>query len=423
MEVTCCSGYGRSVSQLSNPTTPLERSIAVDPRVLVLLLSGNVLFAAGLVVHAFLYNFYLRELELPPTVMGHQVAAMTLGGLIALFPAGLFIDRRGTRFVLLWGVVVTVVGLTLTALARSRMPILGAAFVIGAGAASCRVSWGPAIMRLTNVDNRSRVFAWNVALLIGSSAAWTFAIGWMRDRLPGALGLTATQLALVAGASVSALAALCYAPLPSTSRVQPAEAASLAPPSDGGIRAIIPVIAFWMLAAALVLPFFNIYFTDRFQLRVAQVGGIFAATQIVTAASLLAAGELARRVGARRMLFSWIALLTPALLVLAFDIPLWAAVAAYVAQGVVAPATNPLIDQLLLERAPADRQGIVASWRNAAAEAAGAVGASVGGWILTVSSFATLLQLAALVAAVAASMLVVAFRRVQHGMRVDAAPV
>lgn len=389
----------------------------------MLLLCGNVLFAAGLIVHAFLFNFYLREQQLPAMVMGHQVAAMTLGGLVALVPAGMAIDRWGTRPTLLAGVTAAVAGLVLTALAHDRLAILASAFVIGVGAASCRVSWGPAIMRLTDPDHRARAFAWNVALLIGSGAAWTFAAGWIRDRLPGQLGFSATQIALLAGAAVTALAAACYAGLPSARPSAHASRRALAPPTEGGIRALVPLVAFWMLAPALVLPFFNLYFTDRFSLRVADVGALFAGAHIVTAIALLGAGELARRHGPRAMLFAWMTLMTPTLLLLSLGLPLWAAIAVYVAHGIVAPATNPLIDQLLLERAPPEQQGIVASWRNAAAEGAGAVGASTGGWLLDTTSFAGLLQAAAVVAVLAAAMLFAVLRRTGPRLRADAATI
>jgi len=125
---------------------------------------------------------------------------------------------------------------------------------------------------------------------------------------------------------------------------------------------------------------------------------------------LIGAAELAARRGPRRMLFTWMALLTPALVALSLGLPFWAAATLYVIQGIVAPATNPLIDQLLLERAPRERHGIVASWRNAAAEAAGAAGASTGGWVLQTTSFTSLLQLASVVAAASSLLLYGALR-------------
>src|SRR5579872_2356959 len=119
-----------------------------EGRGLARLLVGNVCLASGLIVHAFSFNFYLRGLGYTATVMGHQVTAMTVGGLIALLPAGAVIDRHGTRPALLGGVTLTVIGLVVSALVQHPWSIELAAVVLGLGGATCRVSWGPAIMRV-----------------------------------------------------------------------------------------------------------------------------------------------------------------------------------------------------------------------------------------------------------------------------------
>lgn len=427
-----CAGYSCAVNTGNKDAEGDVRTHA-DMRAgdwqLAILLVGNVLFAAGLFVHAFLFNFYLRELKLPPSAMGHQVAAMTLGGLVALLPAGMTIDRLGARSAMLAGVCLAFVGLVLTAVLRDPAMIYAGAFIIGLGGASCRVSWGPAIMRLTTAATRSRAFTWNAALMIASGAGWVYLSGALPDlstHIAIGTALSGTQAALVLGAAVTASAALCYGALrfPAEQEgiaVQPARDTPLrrrAPRSVAlpiELRWVILTVAFWMLAAALVLPFFNIYFTDRFTMRVSSVGALFASVKVATALLLLGAAELARRWGPRRMLSMWMTLAAPALLGLALADSLPLAMALYVVQGFVAPATNPLIDQLLLERARPERHGMVAGWRNAAAEGSGALGASVGGRVLEVASYTALFVVAASIAAASALLLGAALRRGERG--------
>src|ERR1051325_3489714 len=81
----------------------------------VLLMPGNVLFAPGLIFHAFLYNFYLEALNLSAVVMGHAAAALTGGGLVMLLPAGVLADRLGPRAALSAAAMVLAVGLALGA--------------------------------------------------------------------------------------------------------------------------------------------------------------------------------------------------------------------------------------------------------------------------------------------------------------------
>ncbi len=340
--------------------------------------------------------------------MGHQVAAMTIGGLCALLPAGVIIDRVGLRAALLGGVVMTTVGLVFTAIMRSPTGIYVAAFGIGLGGATCRVAWGPAIMRLTTPASRPRAFTWNVAILIATGSVWTFLAAEMPSwgRLAQSSGFSATQLVLLAGAAVTLAAVPCYGVLRLPESAAPAVRFTL---SGLGLpqasTALVALIAFWMLAAALVLPFFNVYFVDRFALPVSRVGAVFAVAQVVSAAVLLGAAELARRWGPKAMLVAWIVLSAPLLVWLSLTEVLSVAIGLYFVQGIIGPATNPLIDQVLLERAPRERHGIVAGWRNAAAEGAGAVGASGGGKLLDVGSFQLLFLTAGAVAAGSALLL------------------
>jgi MFS family permease len=343
------------------------------------------------------------------------VAAMTLGGLCAFLPAGVGIDRFGLRPTLLSGVAAAFAGLTLTAVLRDPLLIYPSAALIGFGAATCRVAWAPAIVRLASGALRARALTWNVALLIASGSLWIYLAG----RLPGAVerwSLSAalpaggTQLVLLASAGVTALAALCYSAMPRAPAAGATQrAGAIAIPRDIGV--LVLLVGFWMLAAALVLPFFNVYVADRFALPMRDVGAIFAIVKLVSAVVLVGAGELAARFGAGRMLLVWTMLMAPALAWLSVTGTLSIAVALYFAYGIVAPATNPLIDQLLLERVSRERHGVVAGWRNAAAEGAGAAGASTGGRVLEGGSYSSLFLFAAMIALTTAAALNVALLR------------
>lgn len=63
------------------------------------------------------------------------------------------------------------------------------------------------------------------------------------------------------------------------------------------------------------------------------------------------------------------------------------ATAFYLIQAFVLPAIYPLVDQIVLERVPAGRQGAVSSWRNVATEGSGLIGASAGGYLLATGNF------------------------------------
>lgn len=385
-----------------------EEEAATDPADagwagLGLFFAANVLFAAGLYSHAFLYNFYLEALAHPESVMGLAAAALTAGGLAALFPSGVAVDRLGPRPTFLLAAGLALSGLAAGAFVVSPAGIYAVAFVAGAGAAAWRVSMGPIMMRLASPSRRARAFTWNVALLVASGAVWTAAAGalpaWL-ERVFGWSGLGGIRGALLLGAIGTAVSAAVFLLVPAAGRRQPAKGDPPRVEGLAGLRIpaavaiLVAVVALWMLGSALVLPFFNLYFLRVHELSVARIGGIFAVANVLTAVTLFGAGFLASRLGPRRALLAWTLVFPAALWLLAGTSWLPLALGAYLIQGMVPPATNPLIDQILLEEVPSERHGAVSSWRNAATEGGGLVGASTGGWLLQNASFPVLFVVA-----------------------------
>jgi MFS family permease len=385
---------------------------------LVLFLISNVLFGAGLFAHAFLYNFYLGALGHGTATMGAAAAAMTAGGLVALAPAGLLADRCGAARVYQLGSIIGAIGLVTGAAVAQPAALLFAAFIAGAGTACWRVAMGPLIMRLADGPGRARIFSFNVALLVGSGAAWTAGAGALPLMLQNAFAvdnLTAIRICLAAGGLLTLTAAL----LVSRVRVIASTAAPLTTTGswrsavpEAGILVTIAAVVVWMCASGLVIPFMNVYFAREHQLPVARIGFIFAIAQAATAAVIAASGLLAARYGARRVLLIWMLLFAPALWALGIVSLLPLAIGLYFVQGLVAPATNPLIDQILLDAVPTGRHGIVSSWRNAATELSGFLAALLGGLLLERGSFSTFFHWAALLALAGALAVYVCMRYV-----------
>jgi MFS family permease len=380
--------------------------------------AANVLFGSGLFAHGFLYNFYLAELNAGPAAMGAAAAALTAGGLAALAPAGVLVDRTGPKRAYVLAAVVAAAGLMAGAFAESLAALYTAAFVAGAGTAAWRVAMGPATLALASGPTQARAFSWNVGLLLASGAVWT----WGAGAVPGLLGggMTGVRAALAIGAAGTLLGGVVFATVRLPARADaPSSAAAPSPPRVHGIAASLAVpapvlarvalVALWMTAAALVIPFFNLYFQREHGLPISRIGGLMAAAQAVSAVAVFASGSLAARLGPARVLLGWVLLFAPAVWGLAGVAVLGPAIALYLVQGFAAPATHPLVDQLLLRGAPEDRRGAVSSWRNAATEGSGFAGAALGGVLLERTSFAVLFGVAGALGLVAGGALAAAF--------------
>ncbi len=370
---------------------------------LVPVFASNILFAAGLFAHAFLYNFYLDAAGHGPGVMGDAAAALTAGGLTALVPAAFLVDRAGPRAGYLVAATLAAVGLALGAIVTGRTAVLAAAFLAGTGTATWRVSMAPLLIGLTTGPLRARAMSWNVGLLVASGAAWTALSGGGPAWLAGAFGMgesAAIRVVLLVGAVGTLLAAAAILAVPRVSFAPVTGSPETRERRGIPLTLVIAVVlvALWMTGSGLVLPFFNIFFERAHDLSVGRIGLVLASSQALTAVALLGGAEVAARFGPRRALVVWMLIFPPALWLLAIADAFPLALGLFLVQGIVPAATNPLIDQVLLERAPAGREGAVSSARNAATETSGLVGASIGGRLIEIGSFGTLFATAGAVA-------------------------
>lgn len=380
-----------------------------------MLMGANVGAATGLFVHAFLYNFYLSGLGHGPVAMGWAQASLAAGGLVGLLPAGRLVDRIGARDTALVGTLLLGLGLAIGAFTESIVPVCLAAAMAGGGTAAWRVASGPLMLQLVPPEERALWFSRNVAALLTTGGVSMLAAGALAARVSTRFALTpvvAQRVVLVAAALSAIAGAAAYLLLPrdrpahsrDASRGTSRDTARVASRGIPETRLAVGVaaIALWMTAAAIVSPFFNLYFRDVHRLDVSRIGLLFGASHLATAAIIAVAAEGAARWGAVRMLAGWMLPLAPVLLALATGPGIAVGVALYLVQGLVAPATNPLIDVIVLDAAPSARRGVVASWRNTATELSGTVGPAVGGMVLASRGFGGLFSAAATVALIGA---------------------
>ena len=232
--------------------------------------------------------------------------------------------------------------------------------------------------------------------------------------------MTGVRAALAIGAAGTLLGGVVFATLrlPARAEAPPSTKTTSAPRVRGIVQSLavpapvlarVALVGLWMTAAALVIPFFNLYFQQVHRLPLSRIGGLMAAAQAVSAVVVFASGSIAARLGPARVLLGWVLLFGPAVWGMAGVAVLGPAVALYLVQGFAAPATHPLVDQLLLRGAPEDRRGAVSSWRNAATEGSGFAGAALGGVLLERTSFAVLFGVAGALGLVAGGALAAAF--------------
>jgi MFS family permease len=159
-----------------------------------LYLINNALGDVTVGIILVLYNLYLTASGYRADFIGLVLFMGTLGAGLAIFPAGLCIDRFGGKAILIWSSVLIGLAGTGQMLLRQPVPLLISAFLAGIGAAFMLVVNAPFLIANSAPAERSLLFSLNIVvalvttvlgeLLGGFLPIWLRAWPWAMATLP-----------------------------------------------------------------------------------------------------------------------------------------------------------------------------------------------------------------------------------------------
>ncbi len=183
----------RRLFNLRRPTLPLTGERGRILAWICLLIAVNQLGFGSIVP---VVPLYARDFGVSQTAVGLTIAVYGLARFLVNVPAGRLADRRGRRWTLALGGLVTTLGSALCAVAPTYPIFLAARFVNGAGAAMVLTGGQVVLADITGPANRGRVMSVYQGVFL-------FAVG--AGPLPG--GLVAAHLGLRAPFVVNAILA------------------------------------------------------------------------------------------------------------------------------------------------------------------------------------------------------------------------
>ncbi|MDQ6643537.1 MAG: MFS transporter [Chloroflexota bacterium] len=292
-----------------------------------LYLINNALSGVTTGILLVLYNLYLFSLGYGADFIGVVLFVGTIGAGVAIFPAGICIDRFGGKTVLIWSNLLIGFAGVGQILFRQPLPLLVSAFVAGIGAACTIVVNAPFLSMNSTPGERSHLFSLNIALGLvttvvgniigGMLPEWFHSISWFMAPLPPWLRLLLAnqpdprsyQLSLLFAGAI-ALPSLIplfmlkekrHPTLPNSGLTLPRFDTNLLL----SIRSIVVSPIFFLIlvqvmigaGAGLFIPYFNIYFVQGLKASPALFGLLSGGATAVTALLTLMAPWLARRVG------------------------------------------------------------------------------------------------------------------------------
>lgn len=407
-----------------------------------LYLISNTIQAVSAGAIGVIYTLFLNDLGYGLTFIGVALFIATAGGALAILPASALTRRLGWRAMLLWSDAIGGVAIFFQLVAPTRAIIVMTSLGIGASVAIFLVLNGPFLAASSRPDQRNAIFGLNNALGFLAAVSGALLGGWLPLWLlsadhPGAPSGPLAALAPALAAARPLLLANAHArvyqvalllsgviAIPSIIPVfmlrdMPAPPAEQPLPMAGAQLTLATVrarAAAWLpearavatgligrfslsqalvgLGAGLFFPFLNIYFVDRLHATTAFYGALTSGVTASLALVSLVSAPLADRFGQARLAIVAQALSLPFMALMGAAPALMVVALAYVARTALINTGGAPLQAWLMNTVPAERRVLASNVYNVSWQGAWAVGAALGGEIITIGGYGMLFSIA-----------------------------
>jgi predicted MFS family arabinose efflux permease len=354
-----------------------------------LFLVSTFLSWTGFWVNLVLFNLYLTEGGYNEEFAGQCASLTALGMGLAALPASFLTERLGRRNSLLLGAAGLGLAMFVRAMTLDPMIILASSFAAGACHAVMAITASPFMTENSKSAVRTQLFSAHFVASLAAGFIGNLGGGqlpWILQQIIPGLSdslMLAYRWSLGIAAFSTGLALWPLLFIRERPRVEPEAGERSGWEESAGPMAKLGLnFVLIGLGAGLIMPFFNLYFANRFGCTSAQIGLFFAASQIITLVATVAGPRLARRFGLLRTVAGLQLASLPFLVTLGFENTLWIAVAAFLARASLMQTSSPLENAFAMEVVSPRLRAITAGVNHSCWFLGWAVSANVSGWIM-----------------------------------------
>jgi MFS family permease len=374
---------------------------------ILVIVMGSLFFAGW----DLFFNFYILAKGFDREFLGMANSVYPAAVLLFGIPMGMLSDKIGRKMSLLIGQAFFLVTFLIVAFTSDPMVILTVLFIGGMGDALFIVSETPLLAQLSTNKNRNYLFSlnWGLATLsrmVGSYFAGQLPL-WF-ENLFGFQSGTAINYQVVLITSVG-LTFLTFIPIlmiklpekliKTDENGDPVEK-QVVNGSRQNLQNILKRKLTWKffipniligLGAALIIPYLNLFFVERFGVSDQTLGTLFSMAALATGISVLSSPSLANKLGTRiRAVVAVQGTSIFFLLLLGFSPITGIAAIAFLARSALMNMGNPLFESFSMEQIPEEERGafnsiMVLSW-----EIGWVIGPLVSGFVQESYGFAPL---------------------------------
>ena len=323
---------------------------------------ANVLIQIGMGVFMVMYNLYIKELGMPETISGKVISMTALASAIMLIPAGFLSDRFGRKWMIVGGAFFGAMTLFYRSVAIAETPMIYAAFLTGLFMAFVQVSGVPFLAENSDAKERVHMFSMHFALMTVANVIGSLFGGVIADVLQIVLSLSAIESirwSLLIGAIIFTGGLIPLFKLqnnrPESIKIKDA-ANELQSKVDTNLRRNLILIFHFSFASlliglgsGLVIPYLNLYFSNRFDASNAFIGLILSLGSAMTAVAMLIGPVLVKKVGKVKALILFQLLSIPFLILTAYTTSLFLASVGFLIRQALMNAGNPIQSAVAME--------------------------------------------------------------------------
>ncbi|HOY68484.1 MAG TPA: MFS transporter [Candidatus Ozemobacteraceae bacterium] len=330
------------------------------------MLAAQCLAALGTGMFSVLFNLYLKSSGYSEDLIGKLLAMQALSAALASVPLARLADRVSRRSCYILSIVLLAAGYVLASSTTGFWPLAFAASLAGIGSGGQLVSVQPYLHEHSRRRQRTYLFSLNFTLTLTMYIVAGLLAGWL-PKLAEGFGLLEAvseterlRHCLQVGAGFSLLAVLLARRISEPSRPQAATRVTKTAGQDMApgpsprllIGRYVLTTALTGAGAGLIVPYFNLYFRDWVGSSVAEIGTVFALSQLTTAIGGALSPLMTRRVGlAAGVTLTQLASL-PFMLVMAHTHDFWLCAGSFLFRGAFMNMGIPIREQLMMATVP-----------------------------------------------------------------------
>jgi len=388
-----------------------------------LFLISTILYGIAFSVWELFFNLYMISSGIEKDLLGLIRAISPLIALTLGLPLGKLADRIGHRNAMLIGLTIGLMGMTFQILLKDNWLIILMGAIQGAGLMLFRVATAPFIMGASSENNRTLFFSLNFSLMTFAGMIGNLVAGQLPTLAARFLNIpnvtaAAYQLVILAGIM---LGATCLIPLflIKPKNIQEDTPHKVSSPilsvkqlfSRKIIRQLFIINMFVGLGAALLIPYLNVFFRERYAMSDQSLGVLYSISSLLVVVGSISAPWLARFFRSKIVATNVTrAVSIVFLLTLGFSPWLFIAQISFLLRTVFMQLSSPLLENFAMEVSPPGQQSTIAGIRGMGWQIGQAIGLYVSGIVQIKYGFDPIFITTAILYAISIVLAIIYFR-------------